>query len=66
MDGAVDAAAAEQRSIGGIDDGLDVERGDVGDADVEPRGSDFGGEQGRGHAPMLAQSARNVHGRPLR
>ena len=40
MDGAVDAAAAEQRPVGGIDDGVDVERRDVGDADLEPRRSD--------------------------
>ena len=45
MDGAVDAAAAEQRRFGGIDDGVDVERRDVGDADLEPRRSDLGGEQ---------------------
>ena len=47
MNGAVDAAAAEQRGVGGIDDGVDVERRDVGDADLEPRRSDIGGEQGR-------------------
>ena len=47
MDGAVDAAAAEQRGVGGVDDGVDVERRDVGDADLEPRRSDLGGEQGR-------------------
>src|SRR5262245_31508085 len=32
MDGAVDAAAAEEGAVRGIDDGRDVERGDVGDA----------------------------------
>ena len=40
MDGAVDAAAAEQRGVGSVDDGVDVERRDVGDADLEPRRSD--------------------------
>ena len=35
MDGAIDPAAAEQRRIGGVDDGVDVERGDVGDDDGE-------------------------------
>src|SRR5262249_22628654 len=49
VDGAIDAAAAEQRSVGGVDDGLDIEGGDVGDADLEPRGSDFGGEEGSAH-----------------
>jgi hypothetical protein len=30
MNGAVDAAAAEQRRVGGIDDGIHRQRGDVG------------------------------------
>ena len=47
MNGAVDAATTEQRPVGGVDDGVDVERRDVGDADLEPRRSDTGGEQGR-------------------
>ena len=33
MDGAVDAAATEQRPVGRVDDGIDVERRDVGDAE---------------------------------
>ncbi len=45
MDGAVDAAAAEQRAVGGVDDGVDVKRGDVGDVDVENGVADFGAEQ---------------------
>src|SRR5262249_30951642 len=56
MDGAIDAAAAEQRSVGGVDDGPHIERGDVRDADLEPRDSDFGGEKGNGHGEMVAQS----------
>jgi hypothetical protein len=56
MDGAVDAAAAEQRPVGGVDDGPDIERGDVRDADLEPRGSDFGGEEGSAHGEIVAQS----------
>src|SRR2546423_90677 len=32
VDGAIDAAAAQQRGVGGIDDGIDRKRGDVGDA----------------------------------
>ena len=47
MNGAVDAAATEQRPVGRVDDGIDVERRDVGDANLEPRRSDIGGEQGR-------------------
>ena len=30
MDRAIDAAAAEQAAIGGVDDGVDVKRGDIG------------------------------------
>ena len=58
MDGAVDAAAAEQRRVGRIDDGVDVERRDVGDADFEPRRADLGGQErwrGWGHGAMVAQ-----------
>ena len=47
MDGAVDAAAAEQRAVRRIDDRRGVERRDVGDADVQLRRSDLGGEEGR-------------------
>ncbi len=36
MDRAVDTAAAEQTPVGGIDDGIDGKRRDVGDADFEP------------------------------
>ena len=51
MDRAVDPAAAEQRRVRRIHDGVDVERRDVGDADVEPRRSDRGGEERGAHAP---------------
>jgi hypothetical protein len=37
MNRPVDATAAEQRAVGGIDDGVDVQRGDVGDDDLEAR-----------------------------
>src|SRR5262249_6179539 len=56
MDGTVDAAAAEQCPVGGVDDGPDIERGDVRDADFEPRRADFGGEEASGHGSMVAQS----------
>src|ERR1700675_3443914 len=45
MDRAVNATATEQRLIGGIDDGVDRKRGDVGNADLKPRSADFGNEQ---------------------
>jgi hypothetical protein len=46
MDGAVDAAAAEQRAVRRVDDGVDVERRDVGHADFEQRRADRRGEKG--------------------
>jgi hypothetical protein len=39
MDRAVDPAAAEQRRVRRIDDGVDRERGDVGDDDIQSRRS---------------------------
>jgi hypothetical protein len=36
MDGAVDPAATEQRTIGGVDDGVNAKSCDVGNDDVEP------------------------------
>ena len=64
MDGAVDAAAAEQRGVGGVDERVDVERRDVGDADLEPRRSDISGEQGRdAHARHCSTRGRRRIGR---
>jgi hypothetical protein len=37
MDGAVHAAAAEQRRIGRVDDGINAEGRDIGHDDVERR-----------------------------
>jgi len=56
MDGAVDAAAAEQRSVGSVDDCPDLKRGDIRDADFETRRADFGDEEGSGHGSMVAQT----------
>ena len=36
VDGPIDAAPAQQRAVGGVHDGVDGERGDVGHDDVEP------------------------------
>jgi hypothetical protein len=41
MDRAVDTAATEQRCIGRVDDGIDVQRRDVGDDDFKPRRPDL-------------------------
>src|SRR5262245_16100470 len=38
MDGAVNPAAAHERAVGGIDDGIDVERGDISLDDVDTLG----------------------------
>jgi hypothetical protein len=40
MDRAIDAAAAQQRGIRGVDDGVNAQRGDIGDDDFEPRRTD--------------------------
>jgi hypothetical protein len=37
MDGAIDAASAEQRRIRGVDDGVNAQRCDVGNYDFQPR-----------------------------
>src|SRR4051812_3825834 len=54
MDRAVDAAAAEQRRVRGVDDRVDDEGGDVGDEDVAGRGTDGEGEEGLRHALILS------------
>jgi len=37
MDGAVHTAASEKRRIGRVDDGINADRGDVGNDDVQRR-----------------------------
>jgi hypothetical protein len=37
MDRTIDAAAAEQRGVGGVDDGVNAKRRDIGDDDFQPR-----------------------------
>ena len=37
MDGAIDATAAEQGTVGGVDDGVNAKRGEVGNDDFQPR-----------------------------
>jgi hypothetical protein len=59
MDRAVDPAAAEQRAVRRVDDGVDRERGDVGNHDVEPRRPGFGAADRAGlafHAWIVASS----------
>ncbi len=40
MDSAIDAAAAEQRRIGGVDDGVNAQCRDIGNDDFQPRRAD--------------------------
>ena len=41
MDRAVDATAAEQRRVRGVDDGVNAQARDVGDNDFQPRRADL-------------------------
>jgi hypothetical protein len=41
MDRAIDAAPAKERRIGGVDNGVNAQRSDVGDNDFEPRLADL-------------------------
>ena len=45
MNRAINPAATKQRSIRGIDDGVNAQRGDVGDDDLEPRRTDVARSQ---------------------
>src|SRR5262249_3173317 len=56
MDSAVHATAAEQGTVGSVDDGIDIQRGDVGNTDFEPGRSDLGREKRSAHEQILAQS----------
>ena len=48
VDRAIDAAAAEQRMVRGIDDGIDIEGGDVADQKLDLSLVDFDGGERRG------------------
>src|SRR4051794_33236593 len=41
MNRAIDAAAAEQRRVSGVDDGVNAQARDIGDDDFEPRVADL-------------------------
>ena len=66
MDGAIDAATAEQRGIGGVDDSVNAKRGDVGDDDFEPRRSELRGQcqAEAGAAVVTPLSANNCCSSP--
>ncbi len=52
MDRTVDTAAAEQGGVGGVDDRVDGERGDVGDDDLTGRRADLADEGAQAAALM--------------
>ena len=53
MDRAVNAAPAEQRRIGGVDDGVNAQRRDVGNDDFQPRRADLARSQAQAEAAAL-------------
>ena len=53
MDRAIDATAAEQRRIRGVDDGVNAQRRDVGDDDFQPRRADLARGQAQAEAAAL-------------
>ena len=53
MDRAVDAAAAEQRGVRGVDDGVNAQRRDVGDDDFQPRRADLARGEAQAEAAAL-------------
>src|SRR4051794_6110174 len=65
MNRAVDTAAAEQRFIGSVDDGVNAKCGDVAGDDFEPRTADFARCRGQAEAgaavgtPFSANSCCN-------
>ena len=54
VDRAVDPAAAEQRLVRGVDDGINAERGDVGGDDLEPGRTDLARGQRQAEAGAAA------------
>jgi hypothetical protein len=53
MDRAVDAAPAEQGRIRGVDDGVNAQRGDVGNNDFQPRLADLARKPAQADAAAL-------------
>src|SRR5258708_12075838 len=69
MDRAVHATTAEQRGVGGVDDGVDAQARDVGDDDFQPRRADLARGQTQAGAAALTVtplSARSCCNSPPR
>ena len=60
MDRTVDSAAAKQRIIRRIDDGIDIEGRDVGDDDVVARRADLSRERRQAGAPRVTPFSANI------
>ncbi|MEH2544563.1 hypothetical protein V1283_001208 [Bradyrhizobium sp. AZCC 2262] len=54
MDRTIDAATAEQRRIRRVDDGINAQRGDVGNNDFQPRLADLARKPAQAEAAALA------------
>jgi len=54
MDRTIDAATAEQRRIRRVDDGVNAQRGDVGNNDFQPRLADLARKPAQAEAAALA------------
>ena len=53
MDRTIDAATAEQRGVGGVDDDVNAKRCDIGDDDLQPRRTNLA----RGEIQAQAEAA---------
>ena len=60
MDRAIDAAAAEQGAIGGVDDCIHAQRGDIGDDNFKPRRSELARSQVQADAGALTVTPLSV------
>jgi len=57
---AIDAAAAEQRRIRGVDDGVNAQAGDIGNDDFEPRPADLARGAAQAQAAALTATPLSV------
>ncbi|MEH2522096.1 hypothetical protein V1288_000005 [Bradyrhizobium sp. AZCC 2176] len=62
MDRAIDAAPAKERRIRGVDDGVNAQRGDVGNDDFQPRSADLarGPAQAEAAAPTVTPLSASI------
>ena len=53
MDGAIDATPAKQRGVGSVDDGVNAQRGNIGNDDFQPRRADLARRRTQAEAAAL-------------